>query len=404
MSMTSAVLFDPRRAELRWNPYPTYQRMRDVAPAWQSPDGIWYFTRYQDCVDLMRHPALSYDSTVTRAYQASLSDDPETRARQLAETQKNRSLLDVDPPEHTRLRSLINRAFTPQSVEASRPLIANFVNGLMDRFRGDRADLVWEFGSMLPIMVICQMMGVSTEARHEFLEIGNAVARSVDPDVPLADKLAANARLRDYIGGLLDRRRATPGADLTTRLIEAADSGRVTEDELVINTGILLVAGFETTTNLITNAIYRLLEFPDQKAKFLADPGLDRTAVEEVLRFDPPTQFMRARTITADVEVGGAALHPGDPVVPLLAAANRDPAEFPDPEFFDVSRRVNRHLSFGVGHHLCIGASLARMEARLAVRSLFDRFPDLAPDAERPPDYRPNLQLRGFATLPVILR
>jgi cytochrome P450 len=377
--------------------------MRETAPAWRSPDGIWYFTRYQDCVDLMRHPALSYDSTVTRAYQASLSDDPATRAQQLAETQKNRSLLDVDPPEHTRLRSLINRAFTPQSVEASRPQITAYVDGLMDRFDNDRVDLVWEFGSMLPIMVICQMMGVATEAHHEFLDIGNAVARSVDPDVPLADKLAANARLRDYIGGLLDRRRATPGDDLTTRLIEAADSGRVSEDELVINTGILLVAGFETTTNLITNFIFRLLEFPEQKAKFLADPGLDRTGIEEILRFDPPAQFMRARTITADVELGGADLHPGDPVVPLLAAANRDPAEFPDPESFDVSRPVNRHLSFGVGHHLCIGASLARMEARLAVGRLFERFPRLELDTERPPDYRPNLQLRGFATLPVNL-
>src|SRR5215471_9295849 len=142
---TSAVLFDPSRAELRRDPYPTYRRMREVAPAWRSPDGVWYFTKYQDCVDLMRHPALSYDSTVTRAYQASLSDDPATRARQLAETQKNRSLLDVDPPEHTRLRSLINRAFTPQSVEASRPQITAFVDGLMDRFPGDRVDLVWEF-------------------------------------------------------------------------------------------------------------------------------------------------------------------------------------------------------------------------------------------------------------------
>jgi cytochrome P450 len=397
------VLFDPSRAELRRNPYPTYEQMREQAPAWRSPDGVWYFTRYQDYVDLLRHPALSYDSTVTRAYQASLARDPETRARQLAETQKNRSLLDVDPPEHTRLRSLINRAFTPPSVEASRPMIADYVARLIDSFAGDQVDLVWEFGSMLPIMVICQMMGVSSEAHHEFLAIGNAVARSIDPDVPLAEKLAANARLRAYISGLLDRRRATPGDDLTTRLIAAADTGRVTEDELVINTGILLVAGFETTTNLITNAIYRLLEFPDEKARFLADTGLDRTAIEEVLRFDPPTQFMRARTITADVELGGAELHPGDPVVPLLAAANRDPAEFPDPESFDVGRRINRHLSFGVGHHLCIGANLARMEARLAVRALFGRFPNLTLDDQRPPEYRPNLQLRGFATLPVTL-
>jgi cytochrome P450 len=403
MSTTPTLLFDPTDPDLRRDPYPTYRRMRDEAPAWRSPEGVWYFTRYQDCFDLLRHPALSYDTTATRAYQAQLSHDPVERERQLADTRKNRSLLDVDPPEHTRLRSLINRAFTPQIVEASRPVIVEYVDTLMDQFTVGRVDLVGAYGSMLPIMVICRMMGIPTDEHHEFLAIGHTVARSIDPDVPLADKLAANARLRDYVGGLLDERRSTPGDDLTTRLLRAADEGTVTEDELVINTGILLVAGFETTTNLITNAIYRLLEHPDQRAAFLADPDLDRTAIEEVLRFDPPTQFMRPRTITADSEVGGTALQAGDPVVPVLAAGNRDPAEFPDPDEFDVTRSVNRHLSFGVGHHLCIGANLARIEARIAVRRLFERFPGLSLDPSAPAEYRSNLQLRGFATLPVTL-
>jgi cytochrome P450 len=402
---TKGLLFDPADPNLRRDPYPTYRRMREESPVWRSPDGIWYFTRYEDCVNLMRSPSLSYDSTASNAYQNGLSSDPDLREQQLAETQKNRSLLDVDPPEHTRLRSLINRAFTPAAVETSRPLIIEYVDSRIDELSGTTVDLVSEFASMLPIFVICRMMGVPTEERHNFLEVGDAVARSVDPDVPIAQKLAANARMREYIAGLVEAHRSTPGYDLMTRLIKAADDGRlVDENELVINTAILLVAGFETTTNLITNAVHRLFEHPDQRRAFMADSSLDRTCIEETLRFDPPAQFIRARTIVADTEIGGTELHPGDPVVPLLAAANRDPSEFEDPETFDIARKVNRHLSFGVGHHLCIGAALARMEAAVAVRRLFERFPDMTISPDEEPEYRPNLQLRGMSKLPVRLR
>jgi cytochrome P450 len=189
-----------------------------------------------------------------------------------------------------------------------------------------------------------------------------------------------------------------------TRLTEAADDGRLAgEDELVVNTGTLLVAGFETTTNLITNAVYRLLQHPDQLEAFVADRSVDRTCVEEVLRFDPPSQFVRARTIAAETEIGGFTLQAGDGVIPVLAAANRDPDEFDEPERFTVTRRVNRHLSFGVGHHLCIGATLARTETAIALRRLCERFPDLALVPDDEPEYRPNLQLRGFSRLPVKL-
>lgn len=401
---TASVLFDPTDPGLRRDPYPTYRKMREEAPAWRSPEGTWYFTRYRDCVDLLRNPALSYDSTASAAYRSGLSTDPEERAHQLEETQKNRSLLDVDPPEHTRLRSLINRAFTPAVVEASRPLIGEYVDGLLDELGGGTVDLVPGFASMLPIMVICTMMGVSTDDRHQFLEIGNAVARSVDPDVLIPEKLRANARMREYIAGLVAERRTTPGDDLMTRLIEATDAGtELNVDELLINTGVLLVAGFETTTNLITSSIYRLLTHRAQLDLFQADPELGGTCVEEMLRFDPPAQFMRARTIVSDVEIGGAELHPGDAVVPLLAAANRDAEEFEDPESVDITRQVNRHLSFGVGHHRCIGSTLARMESLVAVKRFFERFPGARLSEGEEPEYRPNLQLRGFSKLPVEL-
>jgi cytochrome P450 len=403
MTTASTLLFDPTDPQLRRDPYPTYRRMREESPAWRSPEGVWYFTRYADCVELMKSEVLSYDSTASKAYRAGLSSDPEVRENQLAETRKNRSLLDVDPPEHTRLRSLINRAFTPQVVQAMDTTIVGYVDRLMDEFDGPTVDLVADFGSMVPVLVICNMLGIAEEERHEFLAVGDRVSRSVDPDVPMTEKLAANARMREYIAGIIEQRRANPGDDVVTRLIEATEDGRVADlDELVINTGILLIAGFETTTNLITNGVFRMLEAPDQLAMFLADPDLDDNTVEEMLRFDPPSQFMRPRTIAAEVEIAGVELQPGDPVVPLLAAANRDPEEFDDPEHLHVDRGVNRHMSFGVGLHRCIGAGLARVEAARALRRLLQRYPNLTL-ADEEPEYRPNLQLRGFSKLPVTL-
>ncbi len=402
--MATNLLFDVSDPGLRRDPYPVYRRLRETAPAWRAPDGIWYFTRYQDCFDLFRHPALSYDFSESPAFQASLSPDPERRARQLASAKRHRSLLEHDPPEHTRLRSLINRAFTAPSVEASRPVIERYIDDLIDQFDGERVDLVDAFGSMLPILVICDMMGVHPEERHEFLAVGNGIARAMDPDVPLEEKSAAGLNMRSYIGGLIDARRDSPGDDLTTRLIQAAEDGRLaTQEELVMNTGALLIAGFETTTNLITNAVYQLLRHPEELARLRAEPDLIRTAIEEVLRFDPPVQMLSPRTMTAATVLGGAALEPGDAVVPVMAAANRDPDEFADPDRFDIARSPNRHLSFGLGHHMCVGSALARMEAQAAVARLLTRFPGLALDAARPPEFRPNLALRGFATLPVTL-
>jgi cytochrome P450 len=273
----------------------------------------------------------------------------------------------------------------------------------MDNFDGPDIDLVEHYGSMLPIIVICEMLGIPTDERQNFLRIGDRIARSVDPDVPVDEKLAASEEMREYVGGLISMRRGSVNDDIISRLIDANVDGMVDDVELVINTGTLLLAGFETTTNLITNAVYRLLEYPDQLQRLLAEPSLIRTCIEEVLRFDPPSQFMRPRTIIVDTIMGGVQLRPGDGVVPMLAAANRDPEEFADPETFDIGRSPNRHLSFGVGHHLCVGSSLARMEAQTAVLRLFERFPDLALSQTEQPVFRPNIRLRGFASLPIRL-
>ncbi|OHV35282.1 MULTISPECIES: cytochrome P450 [Pseudofrankia] len=403
MTTSAEILFDPSSPELRRDPYPVYRRMREQAPAWRSPDRVWYLSRYADCFTMFRSAALSYDVTASPSVQQTLSPDPGERAEQLEAIRRTRSLLDTDPPEHTRLRGLISYAFTAPSVERSRQAINDLVEQLMDDFDGPTVDVVAQYASLLPILVICDMLGAPPEDREQFIDIGNEIARSVDPGVPADQRLAAVHRMRGYIAGLLERRRRDPGDDLITRLIEAGEDGRLaSEDELLTNTGVLLIAGFEATTNLITNAVYQLLRHPDQLALLRADPSLIRTTIEEVLRFDPPVHMMRARPITSEMRLGDVVLRPGEGVVPLIAAANRDPSEFEDAETFDVRRRVNRNLSFGLGHHFCVGAALARMEAQTAVRRLFERFPNIALTDEEP-EFRPNLTLRGFSRLTVSL-
>ncbi|CUU55450.1 Cytochrome P450 [Parafrankia irregularis] len=401
MTDSTDLLFDPTDPATRRDPYPTYRRMRAEAPVWRSPEGVHYLSRYQDCYALFRNPALSYDTLTTRAFHDSLSPDPAVRERQLADARRSRTILELDPPEHTRMRGLLTRAFSVRTVEASEPMISGYVDQLLDGLNGPTIDLVSDFAVMLPVLVICDMLGVPVDERHQFIAIGHAVTRSVDPGVPVDDRNAANQRLRDYIATLVAIRREHPGDDLMTRLIEAADDGRLAdEEELLSNTGLLLLAGFESTTNLITNAVYQLLSHPDQLAALTEEPAHIRTAIEEVLRFDPPVHMMRPRTITGDAQLGDTQFHQGDAVVPMLAAANRDPAEFEDAETFDIRRSVNRHMGFGLGHHMCLGAALARMEARLAVTRLFARFPALALATDEPA-FRPHLTVRGFAELPV---
>ena len=398
------VLFDPGDPALRRDPYPKYRRLREQSPVWRSPDGVYYLSRYRDCFELFRNPALSYDTLATKAFRDSLSPDPAERARQLEQARRSRTVLDLDPPEHSRLRSLMSRAFAVRTVEASEPMIARYVDELLDSIKDPTIDLVRDFAVLLPILVICEMLGVPAEQRHEFVTIGDAMTRTVDPGVPAGERNAATERLRDYIATLVAVRRDHPGDDLMSRLIEAAEDGRLaSQDELLSNTGLLLIAGFETTTNLITNAVYQLLRHPDQLAALTAEPALIRTAIEEVLRFDPPVHMMRARTLNAEIQLGDVQLSPGDSVVLLLAAANRDPDEFENPEIFDIGRSVNRHLGFGLGHHMCIGAALARMETRLAVTRIFERFPSLALAPHDTPELRPSLAIRGFARLPVTL-
>jgi cytochrome P450 len=401
---TGEVLFDPVDPALRRDPYSRYRRMREEAPIWESPDGILYLTRYDDCFAMFRSPDLSYQTTATRAFQATLPSDPRKRQERLDLLAKNRNLLDTDPPEHTRLRSHVNRAFSALAVERMRADIEGIVHALIDQMidRGS-ADLVADFGQLLPIYVICEILGVPPEERSTFVALGDRVGRAIDPGVSPQEKIDAPAAMIAYMAQLTDARRQAPADDVLSHLIAAADDGdRLTQDELLANSAVLLQAGFETTTNLIVNAIMCFLHDRPQLELVLGDADVMRSGIEEVLRFRPPVHFMRPRAIARTTEIGGHVFQAGDAVVPVMAAANHDPAQFPEPDRFDVTRSPNRHLSFGVGHHLCVGSSLARAEGAIAVDALFRRLPSMTlAVAEDDLEYRPNLTLPGLARLPV---
>jgi cytochrome P450 len=313
-----------------------------------------------------------------------------------------RVMLFADPPDHTRLRRIVGQAFTGRAVEAMRPRIAAIVDRTLDSLAGDGgADLVETLAFPLPVTVISEMLGVP-EADHEMLRSWTAEAvKALDPwdDMTVFFPAAEAIRcLRTYFDELVGRRRRAAGADLLSALIAAEDHGDRLSHEELLDTAILLFgAGHETTVNLISGGTLNLLRHPDQLARLRVEPRLINTAVEELLRFGPPVQ-MTARIATADVELAGQPIAKGTEVVALIAAANRDPEVFDDPERLDIGRRDNRHLSFGGGIHHCLGAPLARIEGQEAIGRLVTRFPDLhlvGSDIE----WKPTSTIRGPKSL-----
>ncbi len=320
------------------------------------------------------------------------------------------SMLVVDPPDHTRYRRLVGRAFTPRATAAAEPMIRQLAGTLLDALepaaaRGEAVDLVATFAAPLPVLVIADLLGVPVDRQEDFLRWGAAAAATLDPGLPLRRFLAGERALRalhDFLTGHFARLRRDPGEDLVSRLVAASDDGALTDRELHATVMLLLGAGFETTVNLLGNAVVLLDAHRDQRAALLADPAGWPDAVEEVLRFDSPVQIT-GRTVRVDTELAGVPMPPGSRVTLLLGAANRDPDVFAEPGRFDVTRRNARdHLAFSAGIHYCIGAGLARLEAAAALRALTERFPDLRVSG-RP--VRSDLQtLRGFEHLPVTLR
>jgi pimeloyl-[acyl-carrier protein] synthase len=392
------VQFNPMDPEFIADPYPTYHRLQAEDPVHLSPLGFWVLTRYEDVVWALRDPRLVKEPLA--AFVAA-------RFGVAVPPGVGLSMLDRDPPDHTRLRSLVSKAFTPRVVEGLRPRIQQIVNGLLDGVAGaGRMDLIEQFAYPLPVIVICEMLGVPVADHERFKGWSLDIARGLDaillpPESEVAKRsLLSRRALAEYFRGLIAERRRAPRGDLLSELIAAEEAGdRLSEDELLATCMLLLIAGHETTVNLLGNGTLNLLRHPDQLRRLRAQPGLIGTAVEELLRFDGPVQ-RTARIPSADVTVGGRTIGKGELVMPFIGAADRDPDQFPDPDRLDLGRSDNRHIAFGWGIHFCLGAPLARIEGQIAIDTLVRRLPRLTPATDRP-QYRQSLTLRGLEALPV---
>jgi hypothetical protein len=316
-------------------------------------------------------------------------------------------MLVVDPPDHTRLRGLVTKAFTARRVTDMKVRIRKLIDEQLDRVadKGEM-DVIRDIAHRLPVIVICDMLGIPEDHRAAFLVGSNVSGRILDP-VPMSREELQQANTGTQMGNayfdqLCDLRRRDPQDDLTTELVRAEEAGdRLTAEELRANIGLLFGAGHETTTNLIGNGLLALHRHPDQWERLKADPGLIPNAIEELLRFDSSVQMTGRATLT-DVEIGGVTLPAGESVVQLLGAANRDPAQYAEPDSLDVGRQNIRPMSFGGGIHHCLGAQLARLEGELVFTALIERFPNLElPEKDRP-DWRRNFTLRGLNKLPAV--
>ncbi|TAJ90089.1 MAG: cytochrome P450 [Reyranella sp.] len=380
----------------REDPYPYYERFRGPTPLLPVGETIWFALGHADVTTMLRHPNLSTDESHAATEAERVEEDPN----------RSRSLLFMDPPDHTRLRGLVARAFTPRRIDELRATTQAIATELVDAMAAKTGpvDLVQAFAYPLPVRVICALLGVPPEDEALFTSWSRGVARSVDPSVLRTPAIEAaieeaRANLRAYLGDLLAARRRTPGDDLVSALAAVdADGDRITSREVVALVQLLLVAGHETTVNLIGNGTLALLRNPEQLALLRRSPELVGPAVDEFLRFDGPVQITQ-RVVTRDMTVVGCPVKRGDEIMLVLGAANRDPAAFPDPHKLDVTRDARRHVGFGGGIHHCLGAALARMEGQIAFATLLDRFPRL--ELAGTPERRPTFTLRGLETLPV---
>ena len=418
VAMAEPMPLDLYADEVRANPYPLLEELREAAPVhWVSQQGLesWIVTRYDEVRFVLGDPRfIKAPETVPEAlrrFKAAFGSQEESEVR---------SLLATDPPDHTRLRRLVGKAFTPRRVDGLRRRAQQVTDGLLDAIDGDGGDrtgvvdLVEGLTIPLPVTMIGELVGVPAEDRADFKKWSDALLVVPRDEEGRRSRQAGAEALRAYFADLVAERRRTmrpelaPDAQpyLVSALLTARDEGgRLSEQELLSMLMVVLTAGHETTGNLIGNSVLALFDWPDRRRRLQADPGLLRVAVEELLRFVGPVMQPTLRVASEDVEIGGVVIPAGSVVVCMLASANRDPRRFPAPDEFDVAREDNPHLGFGHGIHFCLGAPLARMEAETALGSLLRRFPDmeLAAGRQKIP-WRPSALLRGPAVLPVRLR
>lgn len=389
---------DPFAGTCRDDPYPIYRRTREATPVHESSLGLPAYFRYADCAALLRDNRWGRGSGIRRLRGA------ENRGNR-------RSFLRQDPPDHTRLRRLVAKAFSPQVITGLRPRIERIVNELLDQALAEvEVDLVERYAYPIPVTVICELLGVPYADHARFGVWARALARGQDPEEILTTeeirlRNGAIQNFRGYFRDLVAERRSAPtGDDLVSRLIAVREEGdRLDDAELLATLVLLLFAGHETTSTLISNGTYLLLRHPDQLG-LVRDGRVPEEAsfVDELIRYDGPIQFM-SRTALVDVEHAGRQYAAGDTVLLVTAAANRDPEVFAEPDRLDVARPGTRHLAFGLGIHFCLGAQLARLEGRIAIETLLRRAPELTLATDSV-EYKPNMIMRGLRELPVRLR
>lgn len=397
-----AATFDLRQlpAEFYENPYPTFCALREATPV-RPMAGGYLLTRHADLMTVYKDAKL-YSSDKKAEFLPKFGDG-------LLYQHHTTSLIFNDPPLHTRVRRIIAGALNPRAVADLEPPMIAMVDGLLDRMadKGE-ADIIADLAASVPIEVIGNLLAIPHERRGPLRDWSLAILGALEPQ-PTPEMLEiGEIAVRDFLAYLRElcrERRITPGnpeRDVLTRLIQGEKSGEtLSEIELLQNCIFILNAGHETTTNLIGNGLYNLLEWPDEKARLMADPSLIDTAVEEFLRFDSPVQLGN-RITTAAAQIGGVEMPAGTFVTLAIAAANRDPAAFPDPDRLDIGRAANRHVAFASGVHVCVGLSIARMEGRVAIQRFLKRFPDY--QLAGTPVRGHRVRFRGFLTIPVRLR
>jgi cytochrome P450 len=404
-------VFDPFDSQWSSDPFPLYADLRKRAPIHKNALGFWVVARHHDCLAILRDKRASSDNTnvdndrMPEGFRTPIAEDDPVAQAML----EMRPFLFRDPPDHTRLRGLVSKAFTPKVVESLREGTQRVVDQLLDAaLDAGEVDLLEAFAYPLPVQVICDLLGVPLEDHARFKEWSNALARGLDPDFLLSKEVIearseALLQFSQYFFELLADRKKDPGEDLLSRLVAAEDGGAtLSEAEMLSTCILLLVAGHETTVNLISGGTLALIRHPEQLERFRTEPGVSRSAVEEMLRYVSPVQ-LTGRALTEDCEFGGVAFAAGDFAMLLLASGNRDPDQFDEPERFDITRTPNNHLGFGFGIHHCLGAPLARMETQVALTSLVRRAPAVALTVDDV-RYKSNVVLRGMESLPVSMR
>ncbi len=407
MSQTASLGFDPRNPAFVADPYPFFRKLRAAAPVWKGLGGRWFVTGYDNTALILKDRRFGKDysdpEALTRRFGPTALQEP-------AVVELTNMMLMRDPPDHTRLRSLVTQAFTARRVEAMRERVKALTDALLDKVQapgrtGGRMDAIRDLAFPLPVLVICDLLGIPEADQARFVTGSASGGALLNPTTPTRAELdAANAGIEEtgrYFEALFALRRREPRDDLITKLVQAEEGGdRLSTAELSANVNLLFAAGHETTVNLIGNGLLWLLRHPEQWRMLRDDPRLIPNAIEEVLRYESPVQAV-ARTVAEPLDLGGMKLGRSEIVVMLIGAANRDPAAFENAETFDVTRKDPRPLSFGGGIHFCLGAQLARIEAAIVFETMLRRLPGLRLLEPENPQWRPSFTLRGLTALPV---